>query len=377
MANSTGPQVAFYGAGAATFAYPDGMSVVDFVPDAVKHLADDHWTNFPPVNPMWHYLLGVVYLFLGVISIMGNGLVIYLYSKSKALKTPANMLVVNLALSDLIMLTTNFPVFAYNCFAGGSWMFSGTYCQVYAALGAVTGVCSIWSLCFISFDRYNIICNGFNGPKLTQGKAMTMCLIAWIISIGWALPPFFGWGKYILEGILTSCSYDYLSQDMNTISYNVAIFVFDFFLPAAVIIFSYIFIVKAIFAHEAGMRAQAKKMNVTNLRSNEAEAQRAEIRIAKTAMFNVSLWFICWSPYAVITIQGVLGYHDSITPLLTTLPALLAKSCSCYNPFVYAISHPKFRLAITQYMPWFCVHENEPKGSDDAQSNATVTNEKS
>lgn len=46
------------------------------------------------------------------------------------------------------------------------------------------------------------------------------------------------------------------------------IFIFDFFIPAGIIFFAYIFIVKAIFAHEATMRAQAKKMNVANLRSN-------------------------------------------------------------------------------------------------------------
>ena len=50
------------------------------------------------------------------------------------LKTPSNLLVVNLALSDLIMLTTNFPFFTYNCF-NGQWMFSATYCTIYAAFG--------------------------------------------------------------------------------------------------------------------------------------------------------------------------------------------------------------------------------------------------
>merc|ERR1712071_269239 len=326
---------------------------------------------------MLHYILGVIYLILGTISTFGNGMVIYLYLNAKNLKTPSNMLVVNLALSDLIMLTTNIPFFTYNCFSGGMWMFSANYCKIYAALGAVTGVCSIWSLCMISYDRFNVICNGFNGPKLTQGKAMAMCMFCWIMAIGWCIPPFFGWGGYSLEGILDTCSFDYLTQDINTITYNMCIFFFDYLFPASVIVFSYVFIVKAIFAHEAGMREQAKKMNVTNLRSNEAEAQSAEIRIAKTAIANVSLWFICWTPYCIITLQGVMGDTSGITPLLTTLPALLAESCSCYNPFVYAISHPKFRQAITIHMPWFCVHEPERKTVEsDNQSTSTVANEK-
>ena len=82
-------------------------------------------------------------------------------------------------------------------------------------IGAITGVTSIWLLCMISFDRYNIICNGFNGPKLTTGKAVVLAGISWTISVGFALCPFFGWGNYIMEGILTSCSYDYLTQDFN------------------------------------------------------------------------------------------------------------------------------------------------------------------
>ncbi|XP_068213776.1 compound eye opsin BCRH1-like [Palaemon carinicauda] len=377
MANLTiGPHAASYSQD-ASFGYPAGVTIVDFVPEHIKHMVHQHWYSFPPVNPMWHYLLGVMYMILGFFSITGNGLVIYLYIKSKELKTPANLLIVNLSLSDLIMLTTNFPAFTYNCFNGGKWMFSPFFCELYAALGAVTGVCSIWSLVMISYDRYNIICNSFNGPKLTQGKAIGLCLFCWAMAIGWALPPFFGWGKYIPEGILDSCSYDYLSQDFNTKSYNMAIFFFDFIFPGSIVVFSYVFIVKAIFAHEKAMREQAKKMNVTTLRTNEAEQQSAEVRIAKTAICNVCLWVICWTPYAAITVQGVSGSYENITPLVTMLPALLAKSASCYNPFVYAISHPKFRLAITKHMPWFCVHETERKSSDsDAQSNNTVVNDK-
>ncbi|MFC0335914.1 hypothetical protein, partial [Kushneria avicenniae] len=79
---------------------------------------------------------------------------------------------------------------------------------------------------------------------------------------------------------------------------------------------------------------------------------------------------------AAITLQGLFGDQEGITPLLTTLPALLAKSCSCYNPFVYAISHPKFRLAITQHLPWLCVHERDPNDADDSQSNNTQAQEK-
>nr|AMP19649.1 opsin 3 [Euphausia superba] len=375
MANITGPQAMAYGGGQEfTFGYPEGTSIIDIQPDYMKAIIDPHWAKFPPVNPMWHYVLGLLYIFIVFFAVTGNFLVIWLFNKHAPLRTPSNFLVVNLALSDLIMMTTNCPFFIWNCFHGGVWSMSIEYCSVYAALGAVTGVCSIWTLACISADRFNIICNGFNGPKLTKGKASVMALWCWTLSCTIASLPFFGWGSYGPEGILTSCSFDYISQDIGTITYNLFMFIFNYCCPLLIIVGSYAMIVKAIFAHEEAMRAQAAKMNVKSLRSAEANEQRAEIRIAKTAIFNIALWIICWTPYAAITLQGCVGRFDHLKPLTTTLPALLAKSASCYNPFVYAIGHPRFRQAMTIHMPWFCVHENTPQA--DNQSAATATEEK-
>jgi len=375
MANITGKPLALAygssGADSVSFGYPSGVKLTDLVPDHLKPYVNAHWSNFPPVNPMWHYVLGLIYIFLLFFSISGNGLVVYLFNKHTPLKTPSNFLVVNLALSDLIMLTTNCPFFVYNCFNGGQWSFSIGYCHLYAALGAVTGVCSIYTLACISLDRYNIICNGFNGPKLTKGKATAMAMVCWTMAIVTSSPPFFGWGGYSLEGILTSCSFDYLSQDIGTITYNLFMFIFNYCCPLIAIVGSYAMILKAITAHESAMRAQAQKMNVKSLRTAEANEQRAEIRIAKTAMFNIALWIGCWTPYAAITLQGSLGDFSGLRPLTTTLPALLAKSASCYNPFVYAIGHPKFRQAMTIHCPGFCIHEEEAK----ADNASVATNE--
>merc|ERR1712142_565268 len=313
----------------------------------------------------------MLYVILVSLSISGNFIVIWLFNKHGPIRTPSNFLVVNLCLSDLIMMTTNCPIFIYNCFNGGVWSVAHTYCDIYACLGAVTGVCSIWTLAMISADRFNIICNGFSGPKLTKGKAASMCLVAWIVSIGVAICPLFGWGGYGPEGILTSCSFDYLSQDISTITYNLFMIIFDYCCPLMVILGSYAMIVKAISAHESAMRAQAAKMNVKSLRTAEANDQRAEIRIAKTAMFNIAIWICCWTPYAAITLQGSMGKFDGLKPLTTTLPALLAKSVSCYNPFVYAIGHPKFRQAMTIHCPGFCINEPEPK-ADNASTQEEV-----
>ena len=75
---------------------------------------------------------------------------------------------------------------------------------------------------------------------------------------------------------------------------------FFYFFPILVIAGCYFFIVQAVFKHEDEMRNQAKKMNVTSLRSSSDQNQvSAEIRIAKVAIINVSLWILAWTPFAV------------------------------------------------------------------------------
>jgi len=52
--------------------FPPGASIVDMVPEDMLELVHPHWKQFPPVNPMWHFLLGFLYIILGATSITGN-----------------------------------------------------------------------------------------------------------------------------------------------------------------------------------------------------------------------------------------------------------------------------------------------------------------
>nr|XP_053638629.1 compound eye opsin BCRH2-like [Cherax quadricarinatus] len=63
------------------------------------------------------------------------------------------------------------------------------------------------------------------------------------------------------------------------------------------------------------------------------------------------------------------GDQTLLTPLVSALPGLICKTASVYNPMMYAISHPKFRLALQETLPWFCIHE--PKEDDSACSKTT------
>jgi r-opsin len=94
------------------YAYRANASVVDLVPKDMLFMVPEHWYKYPPINPLWHSLLGLVMILLGIVSMIGNGVVIYLMTTVKSLRTPTNMLICNLAVSDFLMMATNAPTMA-------------------------------------------------------------------------------------------------------------------------------------------------------------------------------------------------------------------------------------------------------------------------
>ncbi len=84
---------------------------------ARKHkVVNDHWSQFPPANPLIAHFFGIMFFFLWIVSFLGNGCVVYIFLKVKSLRTPTNMFVVNLAVADLVMMTTMGPTVTVNVF---------------------------------------------------------------------------------------------------------------------------------------------------------------------------------------------------------------------------------------------------------------------
>ena len=48
----------------------------------------------------------------------------------------------------------------------------------------------------ISWDRYNVIVNGFSRTPLNFSKVVSMIIFSWIWALGWSIGPLIGWGAY-------------------------------------------------------------------------------------------------------------------------------------------------------------------------------------
>ena len=68
-------------------------------------------------------------------AIFGNISVLRIFSGNASLRTPSNMLVMNLAVSDLLLMICLIPECVYNFFTGGPWRFGDFACQIHAFTG--------------------------------------------------------------------------------------------------------------------------------------------------------------------------------------------------------------------------------------------------
>nr|WCQ76413.1 long wavelength sensitive opsin 2 [Chrysochroa mniszechii] len=354
-------------------AFGGNYTVVDKVPPEMLYLVDHHWYQYPPLNPLWHGILGFVIAILGCISVFGNGMVVYIFSSTKSLRTPSNLLVVNLAFSDFLMMFTMSPPMVINCYYE-TWVLGPFMCELYGMFGSLFGCTSIWTMTAIAMDRYNVIVKGLSAKPLTKKGAMLRIFLIYLFSIGWTLAPLFGWNRYVPEGNMTACGTDYLTKDWLSRSYIFSYSVFVYFMPLSIIIYAYWFIVQAVAAHEKSMREQAKKMNVATLRSGDAANTSAECKLAKVALMTIALWFFAWTPYLVTNYTGILE-TASISPLATIWCSLFAKANAVYNPIVYAISHPKYKQALYKKFPSLACATPADDTTSTASGATSVANE--
>ncbi|KAK9882565.1 hypothetical protein WA026_022193 [Henosepilachna vigintioctopunctata] len=303
-----------------------------------------------------HFLLGLIYIGLYLAGMIGNGLVLWIFSSAKSLRTASNMFVVNLAFCDFIMMS-KLPMFIYNSYYRG-YALGHVGCQIFAFIGSLSGIGAGMTNAFIAYDRYTTITKPFDG-KLTRMKAFLIIVGIWIYTVPWAVMPLTEfWGKFAPEGFLTACSFDYLLNTFDNHMFVACIFFCSYVVPVTMIIFFYSKIVSTVFNHEKALREQAKKMNVDSLRSNQNQGnQTAEIRIAKAAITICFLFIAAWTPYAVSSLIGAFGDQSLLTPGVTMIPAVACKFVGCLDPYVYAISHPRYRQELQKRLPWLAIKE--------------------
>lgn len=242
------------------------------------------------------------------------------------------------------------------------------------------------SLAAIAVDRYLVISQPLNiNRKQTRTRAYATSCCIWFYSAIFASLPLFGIGKYVPEGYLTTCSFDYLSDDIRTRIFILVFFVAAWVVPFFTITGSYTAIVWYVrkarieLNHQQSVTRNTAASIIVNYairvylllivsQSSGWRQSNIEVVIAKIVLGLIMMWMISWTPYALVALLGISGNQNRLTPGVTMLPALFAKCSACVNPIVYTLTHPKIKKEMLRR--WYCVMAaGASNGNADASGN--------
>ncbi|XP_056146811.1 opsin 4xa [Lampris incognitus] len=299
-----------------------------------------------------HYIIAFFVLVIGALGVTGNALVMYAFFCNKKLRTLPNYFILNLAVSDFLMAVTQSPIFFVNSLYK-EWVFGETGCKMYAFCGALFGITSMINLLAISVDRYIVITKPLQAIQWTSKRRTSLIIvIVWLYSLAWSLAPLLGWSSYIPEGLMTSCTWDYVTSTPANKSYTLMLCCFVFFIPLGIISYCYLCMFLAI--RRASRDVEMLGCQVRKSTLMQQQSIKTEWKLAKIAFVVIIVFVLSWSPYACVTLIAWAGYGSILNPNSKAVPAVIAKASAIYNPFIYAIIHSKYRDTLIENVA--CLH---------------------
>uniref|UniRef100_A0A667Y0S9 Parapinopsin b n=1 Tax=Myripristis murdjan TaxID=586833 RepID=A0A667Y0S9_9TELE len=285
----------------------------------------------PPLSRAGFITLSVIMAIFTGPAIVLNATVIIVSLMHKQLRQPLNYALVNMAVADLGTAMTGGVLSVINN-AQGYFSLGRTGCVMEGFAVSLFGITSLCTVALIAVERMFVVCKPLGPVSFDLKHAAGGVALSWLWSLIWNLPPLFGWGRYELEGVGTSCAPDWHNRDPKNVSYILSYFALCFAVPFLIILASYAKLLVSFCLRHKMMAC-----------IEGGAAAKAEMTVARMVVLMVLTFLISWMPYASLALLVVYNPDVEIHPLVGTVPVYLAKSSTVYNPIIYIYLNKQFR----------------------------------
>nr|XP_054756499.1 adenosine receptor A2b-like [Lytechinus pictus] len=271
----------------------------------------------------------IPFVLITILAVPGNLLVMAAVYRERRLKTPTNVLVVGLSVSDLTNGTLSIP-------AAYFWFVS--YCDdlvvlYFRFIARTCCACSVVHLVLISIDRYVSVAKPLKYQSLiTRRRTRKGSLITMLVII-----------PYMFTVVIL-----FHLVEIGRIDVNEKVFeIFWNYIPSSMILVAMVvtsIIYSYVFYQAHKLRTRMTSMMRNSHRTPTAQSSRAkQIRATKTLAFVVIAFAICWLPICIILFVDSSG--TGYNPDLSIGPTMAYYANSIMNPLIYAHRSKDFRNA--------------------------------
>ena len=243
-----------------------------------------------------------------VVSLIGNSCIGITFYRTKTLRKPINIFIVNMAISDLltslVFIIRNITTEYFD-----SWYIRGAFdkalCKIPHVLSDISWIVSIESLVLIAVDRFEAVVFPLRSQLINSNRCPFLIFSTWVLATAVTLPLFFG---YIRNEEVHNCfSYwnDFVGESSWMTMYLLALYVVFIYAPIILLIILYSFIL-----------IKLKSEKIPGEQSTHAEKQRVKRNrnVLKMAIAIVLGFIICWIPSSVDYLLRFVIWTDSLPP---------------------------------------------------------------
>jgi hypothetical protein len=140
-------------------------------------------------NPLFiEKFILIIYSIIFLVGLVGNIMTIIIIKYNAHLRTPTNFYLLNLAVSDLMMLMCNLPLEMLEIY-NRQWPLSIIFCKLRNISAEFFTCSSILTILAFTCERYFAIVHPVHLQRLSHfRRARYIIMIIWIISLGFSLP---------------------------------------------------------------------------------------------------------------------------------------------------------------------------------------------
>ncbi|KAE8587644.1 hypothetical protein XENTR_v10022050 [Xenopus tropicalis] len=287
-----------------------------------------------------------IYALLVTVACLGNCALILLIALTKKLHNTTNFLIGNLALADLVMCIFCVPLTASYAFENRGWLFGEFMCHFVTLMQAATVCVSVLSLTAIAVDRYVVVVYPIR-RRIGCRSCIYIVSLVWLVSIGISMPTFFHTHYLDLKSAghdMIICEEFWRNQEKQRLLYSCSLLLLYYMLPLSAITISY-----------CAIAYHLRKRNVPGATShNQDKWSKKKQKTFRMLSISVMAFGICWLPLQILNLIRDIDEEFAILDknyinVIQVTCHLIAMSSACYNPFIYASLHDKFRFHLRNY----------------------------
>ncbi|KAG5266699.1 hypothetical protein AALO_G00235130 [Alosa alosa] len=220
----------------------------------VRNLTASRLNNFSPRAKL---ILEVLMVLMCVGAVTGNILVILIVAATKTFHSVTSILIINLAISDFLVGIGVMPFVAVSIMNNG-WVDCNDLCLYVGYTSSVYCTASVLTLAAIALDRYYSIVDCLRySSRCTVWRTGAAVLWIWVQAAITSCPPLLGWGMVDYVAPMFSCAVKWSSSTTYTVFMATA----SFLLPATVILFCYVKIVRVARNHARRIHSLEDQLN--------------------------------------------------------------------------------------------------------------------